>query len=94
MIENAGALDVYFEDEIGFWIAALEDFQVQFDAQGRITALDFRPIVGGSWVAVTDGSAGTGGSGGGGPNYLARINALKHRFANPATRDKTIRQAR
>jgi hypothetical protein len=27
-------------------------------------------------------------------HYLARINALKHRFANPATRDKTIRQAR
>jgi hypothetical protein len=27
-------------------------------------------------------------------NYLARINALKHRFANPTARDKTIRQAR
>ena len=27
-------------------------------------------------------------------NYLVRINALKRRFANPAARDKTIRQAR
>ena len=27
-------------------------------------------------------------------DYLARINALKHRFANPAIRDNTIRQAR